>query len=271
MQPTSNNETFARRDVLASLGFGAAALAGVGLGLDSLVSAQAPSSPVPSSTPITTEAMGWDARINKFVLPPLPYKPDALEPHIDAQTVSLHHDKHHATYVAGLNRAIEALGEMRKKESDPTELRNWLRELAFHGSGHFLHVLYWNEMGPNGGGQPAGALAKEIDRNFGSFKQFSDQFQAAAVAVEGAGWGILAFEPISKQLLIMQAEKHQNLTAWGVQPVLVVDVWEHAYYLKYQNKRKDYVAAFMNVINWEAANTRLSSITQDASAAARHP
>src|SRR5262245_44669114 len=118
MKELLNSETLARRDVLASLGFGAAALAGAGLGLDSIVAAQAPSSPVPTSAPITTETMGWDARVNKFILPPLPYKPDALEPHIDAQTMSLHHDKHHATYVAGLNRAIEALAEMRKKDAD---------------------------------------------------------------------------------------------------------------------------------------------------------
>ncbi|MCI0363729.1 MAG: Fe-Mn family superoxide dismutase, partial [Phycisphaerales bacterium] len=116
--------------------------------------------------------------------------------------------------------------------------------------------------GPKAGGTPRGTIAEQIDASFGSFKSFSDQFQTAAVAVEGGGWGILALEPVSKQLFIMQAEKHQNLTAWGVIPLLAVDVWEHAYYLKYQNKRKEYVSAFMNVINWEAVDRRYSELTQ---------
>ena len=260
----SNHLLLPRREMLATLGFGAAALAGAGISLDSRALAQDQNPATASSVPMTTEAMGWNAKTNQYVLPPLPYAYDALEPHIDKQTMELHHEKHHAGYVAGLNRALQTLAELRKKESDPTELRNWLRELAFNGSGHFLHVLFWNSMGPNAGGPPKGNLAKEIDRCFGSFKQFADQFQAAAIAVEGGGWGILAWEPIGKQLFIMQAEKHQNLTAWGVEPILAVDVWEHAYYLKYQNKRKDYVAAFMNVINWNAADRRLALVAGPA-------
>jgi Fe-Mn family superoxide dismutase len=130
-------------------------------------------------------------------------------------------------------------------------------------------VLFWNAMAPSsagGGGQPKGRIAKQIETDFGSFKLFADQFQAAATAVEGGGWGILAWEPFARQLLIMQAEKHQNLTAWGVQPLLPIDVWEHAYYLKYQNKRKDYVAAFMNVIHWEAVDRRFNEVTREQSA-----
>jgi Fe-Mn family superoxide dismutase len=243
-----------RREAIASLGLGAVALAGAGLGVSAFSQTtsplpQAPAAPAP-------ESLGWDGR-GQYILPKLPYNYDALEPHIDKQTMELHHDKHHQSYVEGLNKALKMLAEIRGGKRDAGEIKHWERELAFHGSGHFLHVLFWNSMAPpssGGGGQPRGEIAAQIERDFGSFKQFSDQFQAAANAVEGGGWGILAFEPIAQQLFIMQAEKHQNLTAWGVVPLLPVDVWEHAYYLKYQNRRKDYVAAFMNVINWDAVN-----------------
>jgi superoxide dismutase, Fe-Mn family len=160
---------------------------------------------------------------------------------------------------------LKMLGEVRTGNRDAAETKHWERELAFNGSGHFLHVLFWNSMASpqqGGGGAPSGAIAKQIETDFGSFKQFADQFQTAANAVEGGGWGILVWEPIAKQLLIMQAEKHQNLTAWGVQPLLPVDVWEHAYYLKYQNKRKDYLAAFMNVIDWKAVEDRFADLSQ---------
>lgn len=262
MQPHMNTSVD-RREAM----FAAATLAGLGLAASSWSMPQDTSPIKPSVPPTTPESMGWDPKAGQFVLPPLPYKTDALEPHIDKQTMELHHGKHHQSYVAGLNAALAALAELRKKEADAADMRKWLRELAFHGSGHFLHVLFWNAMAPSasgGGGAPKGAIAAEIERNFGSFKQCSDQFQAAAVAVEGGGWGILAYEPVSKQMLIMQAEKHQNLTAWGVVPLLAVDVWEHAYYLKYQNKRKDYVAAFMNVINWEAVEKRWESASGKA-------
>jgi Fe-Mn family superoxide dismutase len=173
----------------------------------------------------------------------------------DKATLEFHHDKHHKGYVDGLNKALAMLAEIRANKRDNSEVKAWSRELAFHGSGHFLHVLFWNCMGPpsvGAGGQPKGALAKHIDNDFGSFKAFSEQFKTAATNVEGSGWGILAYEPTSGQLVVMQAEKHQNLTAWGVTPLLVCDVWEHAYYLKYKNVRKDYVNAFTNVINWDA-------------------
>jgi Fe-Mn family superoxide dismutase len=126
-------------------------------------------------------------------------------------------------------------------------------------------VLFWNVMGPpsaGAGGQPSAgsAIAQQVQQDFGSFKAFADQFQAAAASVEGSGWAILVYEPLSGQLMIMQAEKHQDLTMWGVIPVLPVDVWEHAYYLKYKNMRKDYVSAFMNVINWPAVDEHFKAI-----------
>lgn len=249
-----------RRDLLA-LGLGAAAIAGSGW---SGVFGQTSSPVKPSVQPVTPESMGWDPASRQYILPPLPYKYDALEPHIDKQTMELHHDKHHKGYVDGLNKALATLADIRTGKRDGSDIKHWERELAFNGSGHFLHVLFWNVMGPpsaGAGGQARGEIASQIERDFGSYKQFADQFQAAANAVEGGGWGILVYEPIAGQLLIMQAEKHQNLTAWGVIPLLPVDVWEHAYYLKYQNRRKDYVAAFMNVINWDSVNRNLQRVT----------
>jgi len=189
-------------------------------------------------------------RNGEYVLPPLPYPYDALEPHIDQQTMRLHHDVHHASYVAGLNKALSELANARKS-GELGLVKHWEREAAFHGSGHFLHTIFWENMAPKAGGEPSGGLAEAIQSDFGSFDAFKRHFSAAAVAVEGSGWGILAYEPFSGQLRVLQAEKHQNLSQWGVVPILVLDVWEHAYYLKYQNRRAEYVAAWWNVVNWE--------------------
>ena len=183
------------------------------------------------------------------VLPPLPYAYDALEPYIDKETLMLHHDKHHAGYVKGFNKALEALAEARGA-GDYAMVKHWSRELAFNGSGHVLHSLYWKNMAPKGGPGPEGDLLEGLKKSFGGFDQFSAQFTSATGAVEASGWGILALDSFKGALLILQAEKHQDLTIWGVQPILVCDVWEHAYYLKYQNKRGDYVKSFMEIINW---------------------
>jgi len=196
----------------------------------------------------------------EYSLPPLPYEPDALEPHIDAQTMSLHHDKHHDAYVKGLNAAIAGLDAARKSgaDADLAKLRDLTDSLAFNGSGHLLHCVFWTNMKKDGGGQPSGDLAKTIDRDFGGFDKFQAHFSTVAGKVQGAGWGILAWEPLSGRLLVLGAEKHQNLTLFGCVPLLVLDVWEHAYYLKYQNKRGDYVKAFWNVIDWDNVAERLS-------------
>jgi Fe-Mn family superoxide dismutase len=185
----------------------------------------------------------------EFVLPDLPYPYEALEPYIDKETMRLHHDIHHAGYVKGLNTAMSMLDEARKS-GDTALIKHWSRELAFHGSGHFLHSIFWKNMSPNGGGKPSGSLAAMIERAFGGFDAFKIHFSAAASSVEGSGWGILGYHPSADKLLILQAEKHQDLTAQGVIPLLVLDVWEHAYYLKYQNMHGDYVNAFFHVINW---------------------
>jgi Fe-Mn family superoxide dismutase len=185
-------------------------------------------------------------------LPSLPYPYDALEPYIDEQTMRLHHDIHHAGYVKGLNNAEQKLAEAREA-GDFALIQHWSRQAAFHGSGHLLHSLFWPNMiaASKAKKAPDGALARAIDRDFGSYEAFRAQFEAASNAVEGSGWGILAYRPTDDTLVVLQAEKHQNLTQWGVVPLLVLDVWEHAYYLKYQNRRGEYVKNFFNIINWD--------------------
>jgi len=237
-----------RRQMLAGMGAATAAMfAG-----PALAAGRMPVSPL-----LSPSKLGWDAQANEYTLPDLPYGYDALEPHIDEQTMRLHHDIHHAGYVRGLNTALARLAEIREGSRDTSETKHWSRQLAFHGSGHVLHVTFWNCMSPNGGGEPRGQLKEIMDRDFGSFAGFARQFQAAASSVEGSGWGLVGWEPMGERLVIMQAEKHQNLTTWGVYPLIAIDVWEHAYYLKYQNRRSEYVQAFMNVINWSGINNLL--------------
>jgi Fe-Mn family superoxide dismutase len=190
-----------------------------------------------------------------YELPPLPYSYDALEPYYDEQTVRLHHDKHHAGYVAGLNKALDELATARAK-GDYALIKHWERELAFHGSGHVLHTLFWENMTPNGGGQPSGKLAEQIVADFGGFEAFKSQFSAAANAVEGSGWCVLGWIPALEKLTILQIEKHQDLTIWGVQPLLIIDVWEHAYYLKYQNRRAEWINNWWNIVHWADVGAR---------------
>jgi Fe-Mn family superoxide dismutase len=195
-------------------------------------------------------------------LPQLDYPYNALEPHIDEQTMKLHHDIHHLAYVNGLNNAEAKLAEARESNNFAL-VKHWERELAFHGAGHFLHCVFWKNMttpaekGGKGGGKPEGKLLAELEKNFGSYDAFLAQFKAAATAVEGSGWAILVKNNMTGKLEILTAEKHQNLGQWVTTPLIALDVWEHAYYLKYQNKRSDYVNAFFNVVNWSDVATRL--------------
>jgi len=188
-------------------------------------------------------------------LPELPYAYGSLEPYYDEATVRLHHDAHHKAYVDGLNNAEGKLAEAWEK-GDFTLIKHWERELAFHGSGHLLHSLFWVNMAPNSGGDPFGQVAERIRQDFGSFGDFKKLFTAAAVAVEGSGWALLVWNPAFQKLEVLQVEKHQNLTLWGVVALLTVDVWEHAYYLKYQNKRAAWIAAWWNLVNWQDVNDR---------------
>ena len=186
----------------------------------------------------------------KYVLPDLPYKYNALEPAISEEIMRLHHDKHHAAYVNGANAALEKLEKGRAVGLKDVDVKAILRDLAFNASGHVLHSLFWANMSPKGGGKPGGNLADQINKDFGSFDIFKLQLSNAAKTVEGSGWGILAYDPLSEQLLTLQAEKHQNLTVQGSIPLLVLDVWEHAYYLQYKNDRGAFVDKLWDVLAW---------------------
>ena len=193
------------------------------------------------------------------VLPSLPYSYDALSPVIDAETLKIHHGIHHQGYVTGLNKAEKYLEEARTKGIFDL-IKYWENELAFNGSGHILHSIYWTIMQPASvpARTPKAQTAKEIEAYFGSYEAFRKQFVQSAISVEGSGWCVLVYNPAFRRLEILQIEKHQNLTQWGVIPILTIDVWEHAYYLKYQNKRADYVDKWYEVINWSEVDRRLS-------------
>ncbi|MFS0863501.1 superoxide dismutase [Fredinandcohnia sp. 179-A 10B2 NHS] len=193
--------------------------------------------------------------IGQHKLPPLPYRYDALEPHISSEIMRLHHDKHHKSYVDGLNKA-ERMMQQARETGNYDLLKHWEREAAFHGSGHYLHTIFWNVMTPQGGGMPGRNLLRQINNDFGSFERFKKHFTEAANKVEGVGWAILVWAPRSGRLEILQAEKHQNLTQWDTIPLLVLDVWEHAYYLQYKNVREDYVNNWWNVVNWKEVEQR---------------
>nr|WP_245534019.1 superoxide dismutase [Effusibacillus pohliae] len=193
--------------------------------------------------------------IGEHVLPPLPYEYDALEPHIDEKTMRIHHTKHHKSYVDGLNKAEKEMQKARET-GDFNLIRHWEREAAFHGAGHYLHSIFWNNMKPHGGGPATGAIGQEIERTFGSFEKFKRHFTEAADKAEGVGWALLVWSPRSHRAEILQAEKHQLFSQQDQIPLLVLDVWEHAYYLKHQNNRRDYIGAWWNVVNWEDVNRR---------------
>ncbi len=192
-------------------------------------------------------------------LPPLPYAYNALEPYYDEATVRLHHDKHQAAYIAGWNKAEESLENARAK-GDYALIQHWEKQLAFHSSGAMLHEMFWSNMAPNAGGNPTGELAKRIETDFGSIENFKKQFSAAAAAVEGSGWAMLGWNPTVKKLYVLQIENHQKLLMTGIVPLLVLDVWEHAYYLKYQNRRPEWIEAWWNLVNWTDVSQRFSAL-----------
>lgn len=198
--------------------------------------------------------MAWErppsVPIGAHKLPTLPYSYHALEPYISAEIMKLHHTKHHQAYVDGLNKAEKELAKARQS-GDFNLVKHWSRELAFHGSGHYLHTIFWKNMSPKGGGSPSGALLQEIEKYFGSFSAFKKHFSEAAKAVEGVGWALLVWSPRAHHLEILQSERHMLLTQWDTIPLLVLDVWEHAYYLQYKNDRVRYVSNWWNVVNWK--------------------
>ena len=190
-----------------------------------------------------------------YTLPDLPYDPAALEPHYSAQVVSLHHDKHHAAYVTGLNTTMDRLEEAREK-SDYDTIVGLEKTLAFNLSGHVLHSIFWTNLSPSGGDRPGGELAAAIVEHFGSFDAFKAQMTQATTTVQGSGWGALAWEPLGKRLYIEQIYDHQGNTGQSGLPLLVFDAWEHAYYLQYKNVRADFVTALWNIVNWENVASR---------------
>lgn len=200
----------------------------------------------------------------QYELPALPYDYAALEPHIDAQTMKIHHDLHHKSYTDGLNKALASLAACRDS-GDFGPIQQLSRQLAFHAGGYFNHIVFWENMAPagkGGGGKPDGKLAADIARDFGSYDKFAAQFNAAAAAVEGNGWGVLAYHPALKRLMIFTMMNQQMQTPVGTIPLLMCDVWEHAYYLKYQNRRADYIKAWWNVVNWKNVSDRYYAATQ---------
>jgi Fe-Mn family superoxide dismutase len=200
-----------------------------------------------------------------FEVPPLPYGFDALEPHIDAKTMEIHHDKHHAAYVTNANAALEKHPEWGKKSVEdllwgidelPEDIRTVIRNNA---GGHSNHSIFWTIMGPGGGGAPGGRVGDSIKTAFGSYDAFKEQLQKAAVSQFGSGWAWLVVDKVGK-LLIKSYPNQDSPYMEGLTPILGVDVWEHAYYLKYQNKRADYVAAWFNTLNWPAIEARFASV-----------
>lgn len=191
-----------------------------------------------------------------YELPELPYAYDALEPHISAEIMTLHHDKHHATYVAGANAALEALEAERNGEANPDRLRALSKNLAFNLGGHTNHSIFWKNMAPNAGGTPTGQIAEAIDRDFGSFEAFKKQFSGVATGLQGSGWAVLGYDHIAGRLIIQQLTDQQGNVSVDFTPVLMLDMWEHAFYLQYKNVKADYVEAWWNVVNWDDVNER---------------
>ena len=197
--------------------------------------------------------------MSQYSLPDLPYDFGALEPHYSGEILELHHGKHHAAYVAGANATIEKLAEAREQGNFQT-INQLEKNLAFHVSGHILHSLFWKNMSPEGGGTPTGELGAAIDEFFGSFEGFKNQLTQAALTIQGSGWGALAWEPLGKRLIVEQIHDHQSNISNGSIPLLVLDMWEHAFYLQYKNVKGDYVGAFWNIVNWADVTARFEKV-----------
>ena len=196
----------------------------------------------------------------RYVLPPLPYSPVSLAPLLDEDTVLLHHDKHHAAYVAGANAAAGTLRRISAGDLAPEAAPAAAELLAFNLGGHILHCLYWHSISPTPQKGPEGALADAINRSFGSYAGFVSLFRSITLAVQGSGWGVLGVDPMSGLLRIMGACRHQDVLVPGFQPLIACDVWEHAYYLRYRNNRAGYIDTFLDYIDWEKAEKRLTEI-----------
>jgi Fe-Mn family superoxide dismutase len=237
---------FKRRNFLKAAGTAGSAIIGSGLIGPSVLSAQSQGK----------EPLG---RVTHHELRPLHYSYRDLEPHIDFETMETHHTKHHFGYIKNLNNAEGQLAEARAK-NDYRLIQHWSRQVAFNYGGHYLHTMFWDVMAPDyngGGGEPDKFLKRYLEINFGTVEAFKAQFSAAALAVEGSGWALLHYRPQDQRLMILQAENQHKFAQWGATPIMGIDVWEHAYYLKYRNRRADYIKAWWNVVNWEGVKSNL--------------
>ena len=193
-----------------------------------------------------------------YTLPDLPYDFGALEPHYSGEILELHHDKHHAAYVTGANTTLEKLADARDK-GDFGAIVGLEKTLAFNLSGHVLHSIFWTNLSPEGGDKPDGDLGSAVDEHFGSFDGFKAQLTQATTTIQGSGWGVLAWEPLGRRLLVEQVYDHQGNIGQGSVPLLVFDAWEHAFYLQYKNVKTDFVAALWNIVNWADVANRYNS------------
>jgi Fe-Mn family superoxide dismutase len=198
-----------------------------------------------------------------YVLPQLSYGYDQLQPHISSEQLTLHHQKHHQAYVNSANAILERLDKARKEGAD-IDVKATLKELSFHIGGHLLHSLFWANLAPagKGGGKPTGTLSTALEKEFGGFDRFKKEFSLAAASVEGSGWAALSFCRQTDRPIIMQIEKHNTNVYPMFTILMVIDVWEHAYYLDYKNERAKFVDAFWNIVNWDEVNKRLEKISK---------
>jgi len=217
---------------------------------------------LPSNSPFTAAINegGLDKLTDtdgKFIQPTLPYAENLLEPYMDAETLHLHYTFHHGGAVKAANNDLQKIKDaLNSNNLDVVDF--WTKKLSYHFSSHVLHSIFWTNL-TNQPGQPKGELMKRIEKNFGSYDKLKMYIAATAKNVDGNGWGILGYQPYSDSLTVLQCENHEKLTQWGVIPLLVIDVWEHAYYLKYRNKRADFVDALFNLLNWDNAAYRLDT------------
>ncbi|MEY3316829.1 MAG: hypothetical protein RLZZ503_31 [Actinomycetota bacterium] len=202
--------------------------------------------------------------MSKYVLPDLSYDYGALEPNISGKIMELHHDKHHLAYVNGANSALDALAEARDK-NDLTMVNKFQKDLAFNLAGHVNHTVFWKNMSPEGGDKPTGDLAAAIDEYFGSFDAFRAHFTASALGIQGSGWSILVWDILGQKLIIEQLYDHQGNLSVGSIPLLMLDMWEHAFYLDYQNVKPEYVKAFWNIVNWTDVQARFLEASKNTS------
>lgn len=194
-----------------------------------------------------------------YELPDLAYDYSALEPHVSGRIMELHHNKHHAAYVKGANAALAQLHELREK-NDFTAISMLEKNLAFNVSGHVLHSVFWTNLSPHGGGEPDGELGDVIDETFGGFPAFRQQMTEAATTIQGAGWALASWEPFAGRLVVQQVYDHQGNHGQGTVPLLAIDAWEHAFYLQYENRKPEFLAALWNLVSWADVAARLQRV-----------